>query len=211
MKKVYFVRHGESEGNVGPIRQTLATPLTQKGKSQAQAVAIRCTSFPIDTIISSSMNRAKETAHIILDKVNKPIEYSDLFVERRRSSEVLGKPKNDPIALKIENEIETNFRKSGWRYSDEENFDDLKNRALDALQHLAEKPEENILVITHGLFLRIVMACVVFGNDLTGDECDQFIRAFHMENTGITVIDYDEKEEGWTWRLWIWNDHAHLD
>jgi broad specificity phosphatase PhoE len=210
MKKVYFVRHGESEGNVGPIRQTSVTSLTYKGRVQADAVANRCARLSFDLIISSTMNRAKETAHIINEKTKKPIEYSDLFVERRRSSDVLGKPKDDPAALKAENEIEQNFHKSGWRYSDEENFDDLKDRALKALKHLADRPEENILVVTHGLFMRIVMACVVFGDDLKGEECVRFMRSFHMDNTGLTALDYDEENPQQKWHLWIWNDHAHL-
>ena len=208
MKNIYFVRHGESEGNIGPIRQTASTSLTDKGKSQANFVAERCSKLPIDVLISSSMNRARETAQIISEKISKPFEESDLFVERRRPSEVLGKPKDDPIAHSAEKEIKANFSKPGWRFSDEENFDDLKNRALAALDYLAARPEENIVVVTHGFFLRIVMACVVMGRDLQGEECENFIRSFHMENTGITVLGYDDRESQW-W-LWIWNDHAHL-
>lgn len=210
MKKIYFVRHGESEGNIGPIRQTAASSLTQKGIEQASFVAQRASKLPVDILISSTMTRAKETAQVISEKISKSIEYSDMFVERRRPSEVLGKPKNDPIALTAEKEIGENFSKPSWRLSNEENFDDLKNRALQALQYLGNRPEENILVVTHGFFLRIVMACVVFGKDLSGEECERFIRTFHMENTGITVFGYDDNKNENPWWLWVWNDHAHL-
>lgn len=204
------MRHGESEGNVGPIRQTAATPLTQRGIDQATFVAERVAKLPLDLLISSTMSRAKETAQIILEKISKPVEYDNLFVERRRPSEVLGKLKNDPIALIAEKEVKANFTKQGWRFSDEENFDDLKSRALEALEYLANRSEENILVVTHGFFLKIIIACVVFGKDLSGEECQRFIRTFHMENTGITVLGYDENERENPWWLWVWNDHAHL-
>ncbi len=210
MKTIYFIRHGESEGNVGPIRQAATSSLTEKGREQSAFVAERCTKLPIDTIVSSSMNRAKETAEIILVKVKKPIEYSELFVERRRPSEVLGKPKDDPAGLKAEREIKAHFHQSGWRYSDEENFDDLKQRAKDILEYLAHRPEDNILVVTHGFIMRIVMAYVAMGDKLTGEECEQFIRTLHMENTGITVICHDKKKSDSSWWLWTWNDHAHL-
>ena len=167
--------------------------------------------LPIEVVVSSTMNRAKETSEIIIKRISKPVEYSDLFAERRRSSEVLGKPKNALIALKVEQEINHNFYKSGFRFSDEENFDDLKSRALTALNYLAKRSEENILVVTHGFFMRVILACVVFGAKLSGEECQQFIRAFHMENTGITVLGYDEKETDSQWWLWTWNDHAHLE
>jgi broad specificity phosphatase PhoE len=210
MKKIYFVRHGESEGNAGPIRQTASTSLTEKGRSQAAYVAERCAKLPIEVVISSTMTRAKETAEIILTKVSKPIEYSDLFVERRRPSEVLGKPKDNPEAEQAETEIKKHFHEPGWRFSDEENFEDLKERASKALEYLSQRPEENILVVTHGYFMRIVMAYMLFGKTLTGEECVKCIRKFHMENTGITVLEHDKANEKTPWWLWIWNDHAHL-
>ena len=210
MKKVYFVRHGESEGNAGPIRQISTTPLTKKGKSQAVFVARRCASLHVDVVISSTMTRAKETAGIVLEKILKPVEYSELFVERRRSSEVLGKPKDDQNSLDVEKIIEEKFHMPNFRFSDEENFEDLKDRARKALEHLAERPEENILVITHGFFMRIIMAYVLFGDALTGDECERCVRVFHMENTGITALVYNETDKKIPWWLWIWNDHAHL-
>lgn len=210
MKNIYFIRHGESEGNIGPIRQTATTPLTEKGRVQAQFAAERCIRLPVDIIISSTMNRAKETSKIISEKISKPVTYSDLFVEKRRTSEELGKPKDDPIALMIKKETETNFTKPGWRFSDEENFDDLKSRALKALEYLGNQTDENILVVTHGAFLKILAACVILGENLTADECWRFIHTLNMENTGITVFKYNENSKNTPWKIWIWNDHTHL-
>ena len=122
----------------------------------------------------------------------------------------MGKSKDDPIAVEAGKAVREKFHLPGFRFSDEENFDDLKNRAGAALKHLAEQPEESILVVTHGLFMRIVIAYALFGEKLTGEECVKFLRAFHMENTGITILGYDEKYPVSPWWLWVWNDHAHL-
>ena len=138
MKTIYFVRHGESEGNIGKIRQTTSTQLTEKGIEQAYTIAGRCVHICADSIISSTMNRAKQTAEIISKTVQLPIEYSELFTERKRPSEVLGKPKDDPTAVKINGLIKENFTQSNWKYSDEENFEDLKKRALRSLHYLQE-------------------------------------------------------------------------
>lgn len=210
MKIIYFIRYGESEGNVGPIRQMADTPLTEKGISQAKVVADRCLNIPIEIVVCSTMTRTKQTASYILEKINKPIEYSDLFVERRRASETLGNSKDDPSSVNIEKEIAEHFHESGWHFSDEENFYDLKKRALDCLKYLADRPEENILVVTHGVFLRVITACVMFEDKLNSYEGKKFMTSMHMENTGITVFNYDDKREGNPWSLWIWNDHAHL-
>ena len=61
MKKIYFVRHGECEGNVGPIRSSEESPLTKKGQKQANIVAKRCAKLSIDIIICSTMVRTKQT------------------------------------------------------------------------------------------------------------------------------------------------------
>jgi broad specificity phosphatase PhoE len=209
MKTIYFVRHGESEGNSGPIRQTSAANLTDKGIAQAKIVADRCTKIPFETIICSTMERTKQTANYILEKNDKPIEYSDLFIERRRSSEVLGKPKDDPASIEIERQVREHFCDLDWHYSDEENFADLKDRALACLEYLEKRPEQNLLVVSHGFFLRIIAACVVFGKNLTAKEGERFVKTLHTKNTGMTIFEHQEGEKE-PWVLWVWNDHAHL-
>lgn len=209
MKKIYLIRHGESDGNVGPNRQDASTPLSEKGREQARFAAKRFAKIPVDVIISSTMLRAHDTAEIIASEVSKEIKSSDLFAEMRFASEVLCKPKNSPESIKFFKEVNENFTKPGWRYMDAENFDDLKARGLAALDYLKNLPEENILVVMHGAFMRILMSCVMFGEKLSAHECQSFWRTLTMENTGISCIIYNEKSSR-PWGIWIWNDHAHL-
>lgn len=208
-KKIYFIRHGESETNAGTIFRGAHSALTEKGKAQACFIAERCTRLPIEILISSSLKRAQETAVIIGETIHKEIETSDLFVERRRPSIQKGMAKNDPISVEADKSIFDNFSVPGFRHSDEENFDDLKQRAGEALSHLSERKEKHIAVVTHGFFMRVVIAFAVFGPELTGKECERFIRSFHMENTGITVLGFDGVGPH-SWWLWVWNDHSHL-
>jgi len=215
MKKVYLVRHGQSEGNAGLIRQGVHTSLTKKGREQAEFLAKRCKSLDIQYFVASSMQRALETSEIISNSIKIEAHSSDLFVERRRPKEQIGNPKSDKGSLEIEKIILENFGNENFRFSDEENFFDLKNRARKALEFLELRAEQNILVVTHGFFLRVLAAYVIFGEKLTSDECIRIIKTFPMENTGITVFSQgrDEKNE-WTdwspWCIWTWNDHAHL-
>ena len=212
---VYFVRHGESEGNTSPVFMDDAVPLTAVGRAQAEAVAMRCTKLPVEVIVASTMPRAIETAEIINAKIGKPMAYSDLFVERRRPSDLLGKDKKHPDTVAVQKAMRHGFGHiAGYRFSDEEDFAELKARAYAALDYLAGMTEENILVATHGWFMRIMVACAVFGAELTDRECKRFVDAFAPTNTGITVFTYDEKRvaDGNTgpWRILTWNDHAHL-
>lgn len=37
-KKVYFIRHSQSEGNIEPVFQTLDSPLNEKGKNKLKSL-----------------------------------------------------------------------------------------------------------------------------------------------------------------------------
>lgn len=116
--------------------------------------------------------------------------------------------------MSINRTIRENFHVPGWRFSDEENFDDLKTRALAILEYLDSLEAERILAITHGIIIRIIVACVIHGDALSGEECERFIRGLRMEKTGLVTIsvDFNVHDEGIASRfqLWTWNDYAHL-
>jgi broad specificity phosphatase PhoE len=211
MKNVYLVRHGESETNAGNIMFGKSAKLTPRGHEQASFIARRCAKLPIEVIISSGFPRADETARYIVDAAGKPFEQSDLFAERRHPSFELGRAKSEPDYVAFEDAFWRRFDDPFWRHADAENFEDLNARAQAALKLLAGRPEKNILVVGHGLFTKVLAAKVVFGAGLTGSECIKVMRAFRLENTGLSILEYDpEHANGWVWRIAVWNDHAHL-
>lgn len=208
-KLVYLVRHGESEGNAGTFYQNAETPLTQKGIEQAGFMAERAKRLSLDTILASTMTRAQQTAHIIAEVVGIPFDSSELFVERRRPTEQINQLKSDPIVMAAEEAILRSSSISGIRYSDEENFDDLNLRSAQALALLESLPGQRILVVTHGVFLRNIVAQVIFGQRLAGEDCGRVLESFIASNTGITVLQFDPDRKK-QWKLLTWNDHAHL-
>jgi broad specificity phosphatase PhoE len=64
---IRLARHGESEGNFAGSLQgsRFDTPLSARGRRQAEALAIRLADEGIDAVWSSPMVRAKETAAIV--------------------------------------------------------------------------------------------------------------------------------------------------
>jgi probable phosphoglycerate mutase len=211
MKNIYLVRHGESETNAGNIMLGKSAKLTARGHQQARIIAQRCTKLPLEIIISSGFLRADETAKYIVDAVRQPFEQSDLFVERRHPSFALGRSRSERGYIEFEDAFWNRFDDPSWRHADAENFDDLNVRAERALRFLAERREQNILVVGHGLFTKILAAKVIFGESLTGLECIKIMRAFQLENTSLSIFEHDpEHARGWVWRIAVWNDHAHL-
>ncbi len=210
---IYFVRHGESEGNVGPFVQGPEEPLTKAGVEQAQLIAKRFQSIPVDIILSSPEERAKKTAEIISESINRPIEFSDFLVEFIKPSVIIKKLKKDPEVKEIKKLLKDNFHVSGWRHSDEENFEDLKKRAINLLDYLLARKEKNIIIATHGIFMRMIVSTVIMGNELTSREYWKFFVTLALDNTGITILHSNDTElyaDAPKWELTTWNDHAHL-
>jgi broad specificity phosphatase PhoE len=210
-KIVYFVRHGQSVDNVAPVFQSPNSPLNEKGKKQAGSIADRVSKLWFDALIASPFERAKQTAETIAKATGKPPEYSELFVERVKPTYINGKPYTDEKANALWREWEKSLYTPNLRAEDGENFDDLIARADKALAFLQNRPEKSLVVVTHGYFLRTIVSRVLLGDLLSGEVFRNIQRTAAMENTGLTVLQYRESfEEKPAWRLWIYNDHAHL-
>jgi broad specificity phosphatase PhoE len=89
MKKIYLIRHGQSEDNTAARYQAPDSPLTEKGRDQARFAAERVSRLPIEAVVASPLPRARETAEIIAAKTGKAVEFSELFVERKKTGEAV--------------------------------------------------------------------------------------------------------------------------
>jgi len=204
--KLYLVRHGQSIGNVDKIHQHADTPLSELGISQANELAKRFTSIPLDLILTSHFKRAKSTAEIVAKKTEVKIEICELLREIKRPSLLEGKPTMDPEAVEIRAQIRANLHDSLWHHSDEENVHELISRAKDFLDYINTRTEENILAVSHGIFIGAVNGSVIFENLLTPEIYKAMEGSMHLANTGITLLERADNK----WRLQTWNDNAHL-
>ena len=205
MKSVYFVRHGETLGNASNKFQKWDIPLSETGRQQAAFVAQRFASIPIEAIIASDMERATETARIIASVTKHEVILEPLLRELARPTAVRGLAKTEPEVERIIRFTDTHWLGSE-KHSDEENFIELKDRALRALQCIADRPEEKILVVTHGTFLRTLISCMFMQERLDGAVWHAVENYFGIQNTAITWCEYHDSQ----WKLVTWNDHAHL-
>jgi probable phosphoglycerate mutase len=65
---IYLIRHGQTDWNLERrIQGHTDIPLNDKGKSDAEKAAEEISQLKIDKIISSDLQRAKETAKIIAE------------------------------------------------------------------------------------------------------------------------------------------------
>lgn len=204
---IYFVRHGEGHHNVNNLYSLPHFELTEKGKEEAKAAGGRLKNLPIQLLVVSSFKRTQQTAEIINEEIgNKPVILSDLPVEVRRPSEIAGRRIDLPESQEIRRQMDKNANDPSWRYSDEENFHDLKKRAGDFLKHLEEYKENHIGVISHSVFIKMVGLLIMVGDELTPTMFNRSYRGMKLATSGLTICEFNKD----LWSLVTWNDQAHL-
>lgn len=195
-RRIYFVRHGETEANAARVRQGPEGSLSENGRMQAEAAGAYLAQFPIRSLISSPYPRAAETAAIISARIKLPVSYSPLLVERRNPSEVVGKRDDAEEVLKIINRIDRAYHEDDFRYSDEENFIDLKERARRCLDLLASQGARDVCAVTHSIFLKMVIAFLLHRDRLHASDYVKLSFFNASDNAGITVCQFNP------WKAW---------
>lgn len=211
MKTIYLVRHGESEANVSEVLIDTDVSLTQAGKEQAKKVADRCSKITLDLVIHSGMQRAKETAEIILEKViAKHIVYPT-SKEILPPTKLIGEKRNSDKQKEFLQSRGENLHDVHYRWDDEETLHEVAKRAESFLKYLSTLSEEKILVVTHAYFLRVLMASVLLDESASPKLFQHLIyKIGPANNTSITVLTYNE-EEKFRWKLKNYNDESHLE
>lgn len=166
--RIRLVRHGESEGNVAATLQgcRLDTPLSARGRRQAESLAIRLQGEDVDSVFSSPMTRARETAEIVSAPHGLGITLDADLVEFD-----WGTWTGRPLDEEMEREVAS--LRARWRSGDTEvsppgGESPLRaaQRARRALSRLQAEGVLAPLVVAHGRFNRIFMT-LLLGRDLS--------------------------------------------
>ncbi|MES2225714.1 MAG: histidine phosphatase family protein [Patescibacteria group bacterium] len=201
-KCFYIIRHGETLLNQAHIKQGADGKLSPAGILQARALGTALQSLRIQEICSSPFERAVETATIMSEQLTKKITVSPLLAERKSPSEVIGKSVDDPEVQRIVGLTESGFHEDTYRFSDEENFQELIKRAKACLTYLSKRPGSRIVVVTHRAFLKILLSYLLYRDGLTASDLVKLGFFNPVDNGGITVCIYHpwhpfSKTRGW--------------
>lgn len=185
-KESTLARHGESVTNEKRVYQGDDDALTDAGVEQAERLGQFLEPYHFDAIISSGLERALQTVHIIEKYVQAPHSVPlvgknyifdvpgddheqirslpSLLREIDNPSEIVGLKWDDPRAIKIKKEMDRihslDLGSTTFRqhYSDEENMYDLWRRAQTVVDYLERRPEKSILVVAHGGIIKLSVA-----------------------------------------------------
>lgn len=201
-RRFYFVRHGETLLNAAHTRQGKDGALSENGRLQTRRVGLYLMRFHIKRIISSPFERARETSSIIDEYLKVPISYSPLFAERRNPAEIIGKHDDDPEVARIVDQMDRAYHDDNYRFSDEENFQDLKDRAQHALGFLSSRAARETCVVTHSIFLKMLIAYLLYRDDIHATDYAKLSFFNASDNANITICEFHpwkvfSKTRGW--------------
>jgi len=177
----YFVmRHGEALSNelgIVTSRLDFANPLSEKGREQVKQGAESLRDKKIDLIISSPLQRTKETAQTVAAALGLP--ESAVIVEEKLHELNFGAYEQKPIT-----EFHAFYSDLSERFSKAseggETLSDVKRRVGEVLYGLEKKYEgKNILIVSHGDPVALALAVAV------GADLKETVRIFSEERNTI--------------------------
>lgn len=170
MKKLYFMRHGESEYNhLGLFAGRTETPLTDRGKNQARSAGESARKLHIDYIVSSPSSRALDTARIVAGAIGyskDEIQQDDSFNERFFGV-LEGQPWDPNLDLDNIPNVETS-----------QALLERVNRGYEKLRLL---PVGNVLIVSHGATGRALRHIIHPNVPYRGPESPRFKNADIVE------------------------------
>lgn len=151
--KIFLVRHGQSEANAKDIYQgqRIDSPLSIKGREQAQRVAERLKDEKIDAFYASDLLRARETAEaiakvhnlkVITDRRLREFDLGDFGYLENRWEVFQAHKKAESVKRGI----------TPWEVEaigGESEFNHFR-RTDEFFRELIKKPYESVCVVSHG-------------------------------------------------------------
>ena len=182
---IYFVRHGESEGNaMGETsafcipNEWLDPPLTEKGRQQARETAEKLRDKKIDVVVTSKLKRAQETGKII-NKYHgvSVIEVDELNERRDDRAEVVERG---------DREWHNSFDFGYEANPDIENLEKFRDRVISAIEKVRnEFGDKDVLVVAHHGVSHI------FRRYFNGEPWEGNIRITMMRNAEVVEFDFE--------------------
>ena len=186
MRKIYLVRHGETDANVEKkyCGQT-DVDLNHKGLRDAASIAKVLKNTNFDSIVSSDLKRTLKTAELINAYHHLEIELIPEFREIN-----FGKFENltfEEIGLQYPEEKEKMIKeKINYNFLEGESLKALHKRVVGAFNKLLkEKENEDLLIVSHGGVIRMILTEI-----LSGDINNYW--SIEVDNTRIsTIVDHE--------------------
>ena len=181
MALVILIRHGQTDENVsGKISGQGPAPLNHRGQEQARLAAEVLAPLGVTNVLSSPVVRARQTAEVVAQRLEKPIEevpslhevdYGDWegsFFQTQRTHPAAQAVFHDPVKAVFPNG---------------ESLPNVQRRGVESVESARQRyPDGVIAVVSHGDVIRTTMAHYL--NMPFND-----YRRLHLDNGALSVLE----------------------
>lgn len=181
---VVLVRHGRSTSNAaGTLAgRTPGVDLDELGREQAANLARRLKDITIDRLVSSPLERCRQTLAPLADELNLPVEIDERLLEVDYGS-WSGRSLKDLLHEPLWRVVQAHPSAAVFPYG--EGLADMSARAADAIRGIRQAAEasQTVLVCSHGDVIKAILA------DALGLHLDAFQRIV-VAPSSVSVIRY---------------------
>ena len=183
--RLFLIRHGESEANrLQMYAGQTNVPLSDKGREDALSIKPILEEIKFDKIYSSDLKRAVQTAQNAIPGC-KP-ETSPLLREIN-----VGNISYKPLDI-LTDADKKEIQENGYVNFDGESSLEFKSRISDFMKKLENLECDNIVIFSHGGWLRTFLDIVAGQRHNRGSIC--------CNNCAIGIFEYENKK----WKLHSW-------
>jgi probable phosphomutase (TIGR03848 family) len=186
---VLLVRHGRTTANDAGVLAgwTEGVSLDETGQAQARALAARLTPVPLVAVVTSPLQRCRETTDLLVGGGDAPVHPDDRLGEVRYgdwSGQELKKLAREPLWKVVQS------HPSAMTFPGEggESLRGMADRAVDAVRDWnsrlgSDKKESVYAVVSHGDVIKAILA------DALGMHLDQFQRLV-VDPGSVSIVSY---------------------
>jgi len=203
---ILLTRHGHTDLSEPDryLGRRIPASLSDKGRHAAQALGERLKSVQIDRVISSPLERAYETARLIVGDRQLDVETDERMIEFDYGG--WEGMTTDEVSQKLHDQYELyDANPAIYRPGGGENGNQAGERAMALIEYLLEwwggDGDRTVLLVGHSSINRVLLAAV------TGVPMADYRRRFLQDWANLTVLRWDNLDSGPL--LVLVNDMAH--
>ncbi len=197
LKQLYFVRHGQTEWNaIHRMQGQWNSDLSELGREQADVNGKLLARLHIEAVFASPLGRTLQTADIINQYLNVPVEHDKRIMEwdcgdwsGHLYEEVKVRWATEWAALETD--------RFNYRGPNCENYPDMIQRATPFLQELRQSEATNIAVVSHGMIGRVMVSLLMgFGEVemLAFSQPNDVVYRVILDHNGASIAHYTSGE-----------------
>ena len=189
-RRFYFIRHGETLPECRAYSSGLRRCAFRKRKKAVRQSRPVSKTFPHQSCPIEHLPACERDLKNHREASHCAYQVLPLTHRAEESSEIIGKHRDDTEVVRIVDHIDHSYHADDYRFSDEENFVDLKQRARTCLSFLAWHGTRETVVVTHHVFLKILIAYLLYRERLHADGFAKLSFFNYSDNASITVCEF---------------------